>query len=211
VVEEEVDAMNLPDNPNPERLLAAARAGNHDAREQLLELYRFYLTMLADLKIDRRLQGKIVPADLVRETLQEANRSFAQFPGGTKRELLIWLRRILLFNLENRMRCWLVTHACEGTLDNTLDELDESSRLLDWRRITGQGSPSSQATRRQPTVVLADALAQLPDDCREVIILRHLEGLTLLQVASRMGRPIENIKQLWFCALARLSRIWSET
>ena len=58
--------------------------------------------------------------------------------------------------------------------------------------------------------MLADALGQLPEDYREVIILRHLEGLTFPAVASRMGRTPESIKKLWARALARLRRTLGE-
>jgi RNA polymerase sigma-70 factor, ECF subfamily len=83
-------------------------------------------------------------------------------------------------------------------------ELDESSRALDRGLIAQQSSPSQQAVRREQAVMLADALGQLPDAYREVIILRHLEGLTFPEVAGRMGRTVESVKKLWARALARL-------
>jgi RNA polymerase sigma-70 factor, ECF subfamily len=55
-------------------------------------------------------------------------------------------------------------------------------------------------------VLLADALARLPDDYREVIILHHLEGLQFAEVAQRMGRTVDSVKHLWARALAQLKR-----
>ena len=57
-------------------------------------------------------------------------------------------------------------------------------------------------SRRQPSV--DRALAQLPDDYREALILRHLEGLTFSAVATRMGRSVESVKKVWARGLARL-------
>ena len=53
-------------------------------------------------------------------------------------------------------------------------------------------------------VLLADALHELPDDHREVIILRQLEGLRFPDVACRLGQTEESVKSAWVQALARL-------
>lgn len=197
--------MNRSDHPDPEQLLAAARAGEREARGQLLELYRAYLTLLARLETDRRLQGKTDPADLVQETFLEAHRDFDQFRGSTEKEFLSWLRQVLLSNLSNLVRRYLGTQGRDVRLERALAvDLDESSLALDRGLIARQSSPSQQAVRREQAVLLADALGQLPDAYREVIILRHLEGLTFPQVAGRMGRTVESIKKLWARALARL-------
>lgn len=211
-LEAEIDVMSFSDHPNPKRLLAAARAGNRAARGQLLDFYRAYLILLARLEIDRRLQGKADPADLVQETFLEADRYFAQLRGDTEKEFLSWLCQVLLANLSSLMRCCLVTQAGDGSLENTLaEQLDTSSPLLDRSRIARQKSSGQQVIPRDQLVLLADALEPLPEAYREVIILRHLERLTFSQVARRMGSTVESTKKLWACALARLSRIRRET
>jgi RNA polymerase sigma-70 factor (ECF subfamily) len=53
-------------------------------------------------------------------------------------------------------------------------------------------------------------LGQLPDDHREVIILRHLEGLTFAEVAARLDKSTDSVKKLWARALARLRRLLGE-
>ena len=58
-------------------------------------------------------------------------------------------------------------------------ELDQSSFLLGQAIELPGPSPSQQAMQRERAVILAAALDKLPDDHREVIILRELEGLTL--------------------------------
>ena len=75
--------------------------------------------------------------------------------------------------------------------------MDESSRSLDGGFGLVQSTPSQQAARREQAVLLAEALARLPEDYREVIILRHLEGLTFPEVAERMGRTVDSVKKLW--------------
>ena len=59
---------------------------------------------------------------------------------------------------------------------------------------------------REQAVLLAEALAQLPAEYREVLILRHLEGLPFPEVARRMSRTTGSVEKLWIRALARLRR-----
>jgi RNA polymerase sigma-70 factor (ECF subfamily) len=197
--------MSLSADRTPEQLLFLARAGSRSALGQLLEMYRPYLTLLARLQIDQRLQGKVDAADLVQETFLEAHRDFGQFRGAGEPELVGWLRQILVSNLANLVRRYLGTQGRDVRLERDLSvALDESSRVLD-RALAAPGStPSQQAARREQAVILADCLSRLPPDYREVLILRHLEGLGFPEVAGRMGRTLDSVKKLWARALAQL-------
>jgi RNA polymerase sigma factor (sigma-70 family) len=66
--------------------------------------------------------------------------------------------------------------------------------------------PRHGAHRHERGVILADALEMLPDDCREVIILRHLEGRGFSEVARLMGRTEDGARRVWLRALALLGR-----
>jgi RNA polymerase sigma-70 factor (ECF subfamily) len=195
------------DSPDPDDLLGRARDGDGTALGQLMELYRHYLALLARLQIGRRLQDKVDASDLVQETFLEAHRDFAQFQGLTEKELVSWLRQVLASNLANQVRRYFGTQRRDIRLERELtSELDQSSRVLDHALLAPCSSPSQQAVRREQAVLLADALERLPEDYREVIILRHLEGLTFVEVARRMGRSLDSVDKLWARALARLRR-----
>jgi RNA polymerase sigma-70 factor (ECF subfamily) len=58
--------------------------------------------------------------------------------------------------------------------------------------------------RREQRVILADALAKLPDEYREAVVLRFLEGLSFAEVAARMGRSVDSVRKLWTRGLAQL-------
>jgi RNA polymerase sigma-70 factor, ECF subfamily len=191
--------------PDPEELLGLARAGSGPALGQLLDLYRSYLSLLARLQIGRRLQGKVDAADLVQDTFLEAHRHFPEFRGVTEAELVCWLRQILAGLLGNLVRRYLGTQRRDVRLERELmDELDRSSRVLDQNLAAPQSTPSQRAARREQAVLLADALGQLPDNYREVIILHHLEGLTFPEVARRRGQTLDSVKNVWARALAQL-------
>ena len=80
-------------------LLAEARGGNRQRIGELLTQYRNYLMLLATVQIESRLQPRVSPSDIVQETMLKAHRHFAQFRRQTERELLAWLRQILVANL----------------------------------------------------------------------------------------------------------------
>jgi RNA polymerase sigma-70 factor (ECF subfamily) len=192
---------------DPEQLLRLARAGDDSARGQLLELYRNYLALLARLQIGRRLQGKVDPSDLVQEAFLKAYRHFEQFHGNSEGALVSWLRQILLSHLVDLVRRHRDSRRRDVRLERDLAaELDHSSRHLDAALFARQSSPSEQASHREQAVLLADALSRLPDDYREVLVLRHLEGLTFAEVAGRMGRSVDSVDKLWVRALDRLRR-----
>jgi RNA polymerase sigma-70 factor (ECF subfamily) len=194
--------------PDVEQLLALARSGSDAARGQLLEQYRNYLGLLARLQIGRRLQGKVDPGDMVQDTFLEAHRQFARFRGDSEMELTAWLRAILAGVLSHLVRRYFGTQGRDVRLERELaDGLDQSSRDLDHELAAQESSPSQRASRREQAVLLADALNQLPPDYREVLILRHLEGLTFPDIAARMGRTVDSVEKLWVRALPKLRRV----
>lgn len=193
---------------DPEVLLQEARAGDAATLGRLLELYRRYLALLARVQIGHRLQGKVDASDIVQETFLEAHRNFPRFRGTSEGELVRWLRQILAANLADLLRRYLGARARDVRLEREIeDAFDRSSVLLDRGLVARQSSPSQQAERREQAVILADALDQLPDDYRDVLVLRHLEGLTFPQVAERMGRSLDSVEKLWMRGLARLRQI----
>jgi RNA polymerase sigma-70 factor (ECF subfamily) len=199
--------MGSSDDSGPETLLGQARAGDESALGRLLGRYGDYLALLARLQIGRRLQGKADPSDLVQETFLRAHRDFAHFRGAGEAELVSWLRQILAANLAGLVRRYLGTRRRDVRLERRLaSELEESSRALDGGLLAGQSTPSERAARREQAVLLADALAQLPEHYREVIILHHLEGLSLARVASRLDRTEDSVEKLWTRALLQLRR-----
>jgi RNA polymerase sigma-70 factor (ECF subfamily) len=190
---------------NPEQLLQVARGGDAETLGKLLELYRRYLAVLARVQIGQRLQGKVDASDVVQETFLDAHRNFGRFRGTTEAQFVRWLRQILAAKLTDQVRRYLGAQGRDVRLERMIgDALDRSSVMLDRALAAPQSSPSQQAVRREQAVLLADALGQLTDDYREVIVLRHLEGLTFPEVARRMGRSQDSVEKLWMRALVRL-------
>jgi RNA polymerase sigma-70 factor (ECF subfamily) len=194
----------------PENLIRRARDGDQEALGRLLELYRNYLRLLASTQAGRGLKLRLDPSDLVQETFLEAHRDFHAFAGSSERELVTWLRRILVRNLADQAR-----HHGAGRRDWRRQEsleaqLGRSSMAVHNVLAAGISSPSVRAMRRERAVLLADALASLPDDYREVIVLRNLLGLKFDEVAEKMGRSSMAVRLLWTRALEKLRHAFQE-
>lgn len=193
---------------DPDLLIVLAKAGDGEALGRLIERHRDYLILLARVQIGRLLRGKIDPEDVLQEASLEAHRGIARFRGSSERAFRSWLRQILAAVLSNQVRRYRGTKGRDPRLERSLvDDLDRSSRALDRGLVAAQSTPSQSASRRERALLLAEALGRLPDDYREVILLRHLDDLGFGEVAARMGRTEDSVKNLWVRALARLRRI----
>jgi len=182
-------------------LLRAARRGDEEALGQLLETYRDYLRLLARLEIGRELRAKVDASDIVQETFLQASRAFEDFRGVTEPEMLVWLRKILASRLAKTVRHYFGAQRRDLHLERALDR---SSQALRAALATTGTSPSEGAARGERAVLLANAVERLPEDYRDVIILRHLRGLPFAQVAREMKRSPGSVEKLWARALGRL-------
>jgi RNA polymerase sigma-70 factor (ECF subfamily) len=185
-------------------LVVRGRAGDQAALGMLLELYRNYLRLLARSLIRSPLQVRLDASDLVQETFLKAHHQFGQFAGSSEGELVAWLRQILVRSLANQAK----HHRARGRdqrRQESLDALlDRTSLAIQAQLADSIASPSSHATRREQAVLLADALARLPADYREVFILRNLEQLGVDEISTRMGRSPNAVRKLWGRAMVAL-------
>lgn len=196
---------------DPERLMAAARTGGEAVLGSLLELYRNYLRLLARIEVGRHLQGKLDASDVVQETFLEAHKHFPQFQGQTERQFVRWLRQILAAKVSNLVRHYIGTQGRDVRREQGLAvDMEQSSLFLEQALSGSITSPSQQASNREQAVLIADALERLPQDYKEVILLRHWENLPFAEIAERMGRSKDSVEKLWLRALTRLRQFMGE-
>ena len=196
---------------DPSVLIEEARGGSESALGELFQPYAEYLRLLARVQIGRRMQSKVDAGDLVQETFLEAHRQIGRFRGISEAEFISWLRTILAGQLALVLRRYLGTRGRDVMLERELAaSFDESSQVLDGGFVASHSTPSQHASRHEQAVLLAGALARLPEDYREVIILRNLETLSFADVAGRMARSEDSVQKLWVRALATLRRMLGE-
>lgn len=200
--------MTSSSSANAELLLSQALAGSSECFGRLLHVYRNYLKLLVVTQLERKLQQRVSPSDVVQETFLEANRDFPKFRGSSTGEFCAWLRKILVNNLHRVVEKHVLAAKRdvrrEVSLENLATNLEESTARLE-AILPDQGtSPSGNAVRHEMEIVLADHLTALPDDYRDVIVLRHIEGLTFEAVGQQMERSAGAARMLWLRAIQEL-------
>ena len=191
-----------------EALIDQARQGSDEALGRLLLTYTNYLSLLARTQVDPKLRARVSPSDVVQETHLEAHRDFPHFAGQTEREFLGWLRKILVNNLARQIERHVLAGKRdvrrEVSLSHMGKAIERSTARLESILAGREDSPSGVAVKKERAVVLADQLAELPDDYRNVLVLRHLEGLPFKEIAEQMDRSEGAVRMLWLRAIDRL-------
>jgi RNA polymerase sigma-70 factor (ECF subfamily) len=181
-----------------------------DAQGRSLEQYRDYLRLLARLQLDPRLQGKLDPSDIVQETLLKAYQALPQFRRQSDAEMTAWLRTILANTLTDAVRRF-GTGARDVNLERSLQAaVEESSSRLEAWLTQEKSAPDEQAMRQEQLLRLAGALAQLPEDQRRAVELRHLKGCALAEVAQQMDRSKGAVAKLLLRGVEKLRGLLEE-
>jgi len=131
-----------------------------------------------------------------------------------ERELLGWLRQILVCNVARAVQKQIGAQKRDArreiSIERQLADLERSSARVEAALVSPLSSPSMQAQRRERIALIADHLARLPNDYREVIVLRNLESLPFAEVARRMGRTSGAVRVLWVRALDQFRQLLEE-
>jgi RNA polymerase sigma-70 factor, ECF subfamily len=161
-----------------------------------LERFRDYLRLLTRVQLGRAWGAWLDQSDLVQQTLLEAYQKRDQFRGSTEAAQGAWLRAILARNVADAMRAQGRQKrdiARERSLES---ELEASSVRLGAWLAAEQSTPSQQAMRHEQAVLLANALARLPEFQREALVLHYWQGCTLVEIAGRLDRTTDAVAGL---------------
>ncbi len=198
-------ANNQATDSDANQWLNLARNGDRDALGRLLEFHRDYLVLLSRGQQYQQRQVAFGISDVVQETFLRAHANFSQFRGTTQREFAAWLRQILARSIVTLARQQLGVRRKNNLRGRQLSELlDQSSKAFGDLVMASDASPSSLVARNEQAVLFAKAIQELPEHYREVICLRHLQGLPFREVASQMNRSVHSVEKLWIRALRQL-------
>lgn len=204
--------------PNSSELrdcITRARQGDVAARDRLFAACRSYVALIARATLERRLQSKVDASDLVQQTLLDAHRDFEQFVGSTEQEWLAWLRKILAHNTGDAFRHYgadkrQVRREFSLNAPTYISPLGDST-AQGFDPPSPDGTPSQIVLHQERELAVAEAIAQLPDDYREVVFLRNVQRLPFDEVAARMERSRPAVQMLWMRALHKLREILGES
>lgn len=183
-------------------LLERLTAGDTDALGPLFDLHRGHLLRLIELRLDRRVRNRIDPADVVQDAFMEASRSIGNWGGEDVIPFRMWLRVIVRQKTIDQHR----RHVEAGIRDVRREQPAPLATSINAaaRFIADMTSPSSAAARAEEHKALEEALEGLDPMDREVLVCRHVEQLSVLDVARELGIEAKAASKRYLRALERL-------
>jgi RNA polymerase sigma-70 factor (ECF subfamily) len=191
-------------------LIGKAQSGDRQAFSELFSLHRKRLRRMVSLRLDRRLQGKIDPSDVLQEAFLDVFRRQSEYLLDPRMPPFLWLRILTGQRLLALHRKHLGTQMREAGREVSLqtgamphaDSMSLANLLLG--RLT---SPSLAAVRAEMQVKLQDILNAMDPIDREVLVLRHFEELSNNETAEILGLQKAAASNRYVRALNRLTDI----
>ncbi|MBC7604804.1 MAG: RNA polymerase sigma factor RpoE [Ramlibacter sp.] len=173
-------------------------AGDHKAFELLVLKYQRRIERL----IGRMVRDTDLVEDIAQETFIRAYRALAQFRG--EAQFYTWLYRIAV----NTAKKALVDMKRDPTVSETAlrgggDEEDETSGMEN--ELTSAETPETVLAAKEIAVAVNSAMEALPDELRQAVTLREIEGLSYEEIAEMMNCPIGTVRSRIFRAREAIS------
>ncbi len=172
--------------------------------DRVLETCRQFLLKIATADLPAQLTAKGGASDIVQETLAAAVRNRHQFRGTTVPELRGWLRGIMLNELALFRRRYLATLGRDVTREEQIGTIAASL-------LPKIESPVANIVQGERDRAVTAALAELPDDQRQAVVLRMEFGLGFREIGDRLGRSEEAARKLFTRSLDRLRGLLGST
>ncbi|HYV38203.1 MAG TPA: sigma-70 family RNA polymerase sigma factor [Gemmataceae bacterium] len=177
----------LPNTPQTQELLDQVRSGDARAAERLLDQHREPVRRMIGLRLDPAIAARLDASDVVQEVLLEASRRLDNYLREPNMPFHLWLRHIAkdhIIDAHRRHR-----QAQRRGVDRERPAVpaalaDHSSLEMAAQFIDQELTPASAAMQRELQERLHDAIAQLEDDDREIILMRHFEQMSNQDVAA---------------------------
>lgn len=193
-----------PDSAETQRLLQSAEAGDRQAFEELFARHRAYLRQVIEMRLDSRLQARLDPSDVIQETHLEAFRRLQDYLDRRPMPFRLWLRKTAQERLQMLTRHHL--GAARRAAGREQAAPDRSSLLLAQHLVAAGPSPLQRLELEEAARQVHEALDQLGEADREVLIMRNLEGLSNQEVAQFLEITPATASQRYGRAILRLQK-----
>ena len=165
---------------------------------------------MVHLRLDRRLQGRLDPEDVLQEAFLDAARRLAEYAADPRMPPFLWLRFLTMQRLQSLHRLHLGAKSREAGREVSL--YNGSLPAADSRSLAAQllgrlTTPSRAAIRAEIQIRIQDALNAMDPIDREILALRHFEELNNGETAAVLGIHKAAASNRYVRALRRLKEI----
>jgi RNA polymerase sigma-70 factor (ECF subfamily) len=173
-------------------LVAELQAGSDQAFALLIAQYQQPIYSL----IARSLHDPADAVDITQEVFIKVFRSIGGFNGGSS--LRTWLYRIALHEASNQRRWWSRHKRQEITIESPADSADNDGEgealCLGATLADAGGTPFDHAAQNEVRTRVEEALRQVPEAFRTVVILREIEGFAYEEIAEILRVNLGTVK-----------------
>ena len=189
-------------------LLQRAASGEPNASSELFAQYRDQLMRAVRSRMDRQLRSRLDPSDVVQDAMASAAKRLPNFYNNGGRHFYMWLRKIAFERLIQLHR-FHVGATKRSVLRETigLPKLSDDS-VVSLSKIVSAPTrtPVSEVIQGELLQRLRSGLDELPEADQEVLVLRHLEHLSVKEVASELGLSEAATQSRYRRAIERLHK-----
>ncbi len=202
-----------PESDKTQELIIDAREGDGDAVNRLLERHREAIRRMIDLRMDRQMRGRVDASDIVQEVMIDANRRLEGYLKDPAMPFHLWLRQMAqdrLIDAHRRHRL-----AAKRSVDREQrlvgrHRMDRSTLQLAAQLCDGERTPAAAAEWKELQMQFREALEQLDDRDREVVLMRHFEKLSNSEVAEILNLTAPAASMRYLRAVRRLRSILAD-
>lgn len=202
-----------PQSDQTQELIDAAKQGNDEAAERLLDRHRVALRRMIELRLDRRIQQRVDASDIVQEVLMEANRRLQRYLDDPSMPFHLWLRQMARDRIIDAHR----RHRVSGKRSVDREQgmvapaaMDRSTLELAGQLCDPEMTPAAAATMQELQRRFEAALETMDDHDREIVLMRHFEQLSNQDVAKALGLTEPAASMRYLRAIRRLRKLLAE-
>jgi RNA polymerase sigma-70 factor (ECF subfamily) len=185
--------------------LRRARAGDPHAASRILGIYLGQLIKVVGARLDARLAARFDPSDVVHDVMATAVNLLSKWLADEK-AVYACLYQLVRDRLAIIRRDHIAAQkrSVEREAANFAELSDESVLQLCQQLVARGETPSKAAIRRESQQRVRQALGQLRDIDREVLVMRILEGTPAKEVAEILGITEDAVNMRQLRALKRV-------
>ncbi len=194
------------DDQESEGPAKAAREGDRQAIEGLLEQHRPKLRRMVELRLNSKLRGRVDPSDIVQEAMLQAAKGLDDYVREPRVPTYLWLRSLTQQQLLATHRFHLGTQKRDAGLEFAVggNNVGASSVSIASFFVDEAPSPSDVIAKAEQIRILEDLIEGMQPIDREILALRHFELLGNAEVAKLLDIGETAASQRFFRAIKRL-------
>ncbi|MCA9265379.1 MAG: sigma-70 family RNA polymerase sigma factor [Planctomycetales bacterium] len=193
-------------------LLSLARTGDLSAVNELLGRHRPRLRRMVASRIDSRLASRVDPSDVVQDVMVDAARRIDSYLASGDTIFYVWLRQIAWDRLVDLYRAHIRADKRSVLRECSLDgHLSGDSVLqLAHQLSMGDAGPATRVMQAELKQRVIAAMEHLTDHDREILALRHLEQLSVREIAETLSISESAVTTRHLRAIQRLRALIAE-